>query len=133
MSGYIYIIKLREHIKTNESIYKIGRTKDINKRFPQYPKGSLLIYCIYTQNIIETESIIIKDLQDYNCNEYGKEYFNCNLTNIKRIIDKHTNITDSITYKFDDKINVTKEKGKIIIDIPINNKLYESIDIEKIS
>lgn len=43
-NGYLYIIKEREFIKTNEEIYKIGCTNDIIRRFKQYPKNSIIIY-----------------------------------------------------------------------------------------
>ena len=41
---YIYLLQEREFIKTKEPIYKIGKTKQVNnKRFGQYPKGSVLL------------------------------------------------------------------------------------------
>ena len=41
---YIYLIKEREFIKTNENIFKIGRSNQNNdKRIKQYPTDSKLI------------------------------------------------------------------------------------------
>lgn len=46
IEGWIYIIKEREFIKTNESIYKIGCTNNIIRRYKQYPKYFKIIYVI---------------------------------------------------------------------------------------
>lgn len=53
--GYLYIIKEREFIKLNENIYKIGRTKDIIKRYKQYPKNSIIIYSVMLKKYHELE------------------------------------------------------------------------------
>jgi hypothetical protein len=130
MSGYIYIVKLREHVKTGEKIYKIGRTKDINRRFPQYPKGSHLIYCIYTEDVICKESEILQNLNEFICKEYGNEYFSCNLTYIKNIIDNSIILTDIIVKDTIENINIIKEENEIIINI--KDKYTENnIDIIK--
>jgi len=44
---YIYLIREREFIKTNEPIYKIGKTKQpcLNRLY-NYPKGTALIFQI---------------------------------------------------------------------------------------
>ena len=42
---YIYLIYLREFINSNQDIYKIGKTKQLNNnRFKQYPKGTIILY-----------------------------------------------------------------------------------------
>lgn len=43
--NYVYLLQEREFIKTNENIYKVGRTKKENyQRFNQYPKSSILLF-----------------------------------------------------------------------------------------
>jgi hypothetical protein len=75
---YIYLIQEREFIKTNESIYKIGRTKaEHNKRASQYPKGSVLIFQQICKHSLKTENAIIKEFKkSFNQRkDIGKEYF----------------------------------------------------------
>ena len=60
MSQYIYLLQEREFIKTNENIYKIGKSKQDNlKRFHQYPKGSILLFQIICNNCDIVEKQII--------------------------------------------------------------------------
>ncbi len=131
MSGYIYIIKLREHIKNGENIYKVGRTKNIYKRFTQYPKGSHLIYCIYTEDVISKETEILQNLNEFICKEYGNEYFKCNLVYIKNIIDNCIILTDVISNDTSEIINVIKEGNEFIIDIKNDYIKHDNIDITK--
>lgn len=75
---YLYLIKEREFIKTNENIYKIGKTKQKNnKRFYSYPKGSILILQVYSDEIdkIERKLITLFKKQFKHAKSYGKEYF----------------------------------------------------------
>ena len=58
--SYLYLLQTRESIKLNESIYKIGQTKQEGlKRFTQYPTGSELILHVKCDNCVEKEKIII--------------------------------------------------------------------------
>lgn len=85
---YIYIIHVREFIRTKESIYKIGKTTQKNfNRFLQYPKGSKLLFYM---NCIDCHKLEyeIKKLFKKNYklkSEYGNEYFEGNYLNM--IID----------------------------------------------
>ena len=57
----IYLIKLREHVKSNENIYKIGKTKQPDvKRYNGYPKGSILLYHVICNDCNNCEKEIIK-------------------------------------------------------------------------
>lgn len=80
--GYLYIIKEREFYKNKESVYKIGCTSDIIRRFKQYPKNSILIYSILNENYREIEKKWLKQLNNnkkiIKRNDIGKEYFECN-------------------------------------------------------
>lgn len=56
---YVYLLQEREFIKTEENIYKIGRTKKPNyERFKQYPNGSLLL----SQNICHDSTTLEKTI-----------------------------------------------------------------------
>ena len=60
-SQYIYLLQEREFIKTKETIYKIGKTKQVNNnRIAQYPKGSVLLFQIICSNCDKIECKIIK-------------------------------------------------------------------------
>ncbi len=91
MTHYIYLIHLREFIKTNENIYKIGKTKqENNKRFNQYPKGSKILIYIICDNCDALEKDIIKIFKNkYNHRkDIGTEYFEGNFEDmIKDIYD----------------------------------------------
>lgn len=82
--NYIYIIQIREHLNTN--IYKIGKTKQDNlKRFKQYPKGSKFIsqYDCFDCDIVERNIITMFKNKYVQRTEYGVEYFEGNLTDMK--------------------------------------------------
>jgi hypothetical protein len=79
MREYIYLVQEREFIKTNEEIYKIGKSKQENlKRFNSYPKGSELLFQCVCNNCNKIENILIKlfkkkyELQKNIGNEYFK-------------------------------------------------------------
>ena len=40
MSEGVYLIHPREFIKTNENVYKLGRSIHLDNRVKQYPNGS---------------------------------------------------------------------------------------------
>jgi T5orf172 domain len=61
--GYLYIIHIREHIRFNENIYKIGCTKDITQRLRQYPKGSKLLFTTIAYNFRNVEILWINQLK----------------------------------------------------------------------
>ncbi len=93
--GYLYIIKEREFYNKNESVYKIGCTTDIIRRFKQYPKNSILIYSIFNENHREVEKKWLKQLNNNSKikkrKDIGREYFECNYT---LLIDELRNIID---------------------------------------
>ncbi len=78
MTEYIYLCQLREHIKTNENIYKLGKTKQENlKRFKSYPNGTILICqfkCINCDLIEKKLLILFKEKYELQ-KDIGNEYF----------------------------------------------------------
>jgi len=77
--GHIYIVKEREFIKTNENIFKIGRSKNIVNRMPSYPKDSRIYSIIYTPNVNEFEKTMIERFDNLfvNRTDIGREYYEC--------------------------------------------------------
>lgn len=84
----------------NESIYKIGRTIDIIKRYKQYPKESILIYCIINENYYEMEKKWINRLNNNiklkKRDDIGREYFegdyNLIINDLIKLIDENEEI-----------------------------------------
>ena len=79
MNNYIYLLKEREFIKTNENIYKVGKTtQDNDNRIKQYPKGSkLLLLCDCINNCSQIEHTIIQLFKSkyIQRKDIGNEYF----------------------------------------------------------
>lgn len=75
--GHIYLIREREFIKTNENVYKIGKSTNVTVRLMKYPKGSEIILIMECMNIHKCERDIINKFN----NEYeprkdiGNEYY----------------------------------------------------------
>jgi hypothetical protein len=89
MSGYIYLIQLREFINSNQSIYKIGKTGDtccrkINKRFSAYPKDSVVKIIIQVNDMDTTENNLIQKFGELFEKQpsIGPETFKGNLHNM---------------------------------------------------
>jgi len=128
-TNYIYLVKEREFIKTNENIYKIGRSKQENtKRFLQYPKGSELIIQARCIDCIKTEKILIELFKKefIHRRDIGNEYFEGN--DIKMQIMIHDLLFNS--FKNINKIenNFIKKESTIekVIEIkPIVINKYE--------
>jgi hypothetical protein len=77
-SEYIYLLQEREFIKTNEPIYKIGKTKqECLKRIINYPNGTKLIIQIECNDCDTYEKLLItKFKKDFiHKNDIGNEYF----------------------------------------------------------
>lgn len=86
---YIYLLQEREFIKTNENIYKIGKTKQEHlKRFKQYPKGSRLLLQIICSNCDALELQLIKKFKQkfIHRGDIGAEYFEGDCVQMLQII-----------------------------------------------
>lgn len=78
--GFLYMLREREFLKTNEQVYKVGKTtQQIHKRMGNYPKNSELILAIKFQNCHQSELELLKLMR---CTEtikqrkdIGNEYF----------------------------------------------------------
>ena len=77
--GYIYLLREREFLKTNEEIYKIGKTINIKNRMPSYPKDSRLYLCFYCPSDIDAVEKHLISVLERSClrkrTDIGSEYF----------------------------------------------------------
>jgi hypothetical protein len=96
----IYIIKLSEHIRCGDNIYKIGiTTRGSENRLKGYPKNSELLFKISVDNLKLCEKDVLKECRNnknlISCNRYhpekfkqlGNEYFEGDYELIKKIIE----------------------------------------------
>lgn len=78
---YIYLLREREFIKTDENIYKIGKTTAPNlTRLSQYPNGSVLMFQMYCTNCHKIEKLLIHKFRAkyIHKSDIGHEYFQGN-------------------------------------------------------
>jgi len=76
--NYIYLLQEREFIKTNENIFKIGKTKQENlKRLGSYPIGSQLLFQMicYDCDTIVKQLLLIFNEKYISQRDIGYEYF----------------------------------------------------------
>jgi hypothetical protein len=78
--GYIYLIREREFVRLGESVYKIGRSKNFEKRFESYPKNSEILCCTFTKDQFRAERTLIHlfDSLFTQRSDFGREYFEGN-------------------------------------------------------
>ena len=98
--NYVYIIKEREFIKTNENIYKIGETKKGHyKRFDQYPKGSVVMALIKVPNSISYENKIKTEFNKAfkRRKDIGHEYYE---VDFQRMYKKMVKIVFELNKKY---------------------------------
>ena len=87
---YIYIIHCAQHINTN--IYKVGCTKDILRRYSDYPNGSKILLTLSCDNskLMETKILnyLKKSANYFHYIPAGNEYFQCDIKILKSDIQK---------------------------------------------
>ena len=102
MTNYIYLLQVREFIKSKENIYKVGMTKKENhERFNQYPKGSVLLFQMICNDCKNIERIVNKKFKETfkQRKDIGNEYYEgC-----------YKNMIDVIYLTIKDEINIHKE------------------------
>jgi hypothetical protein len=78
---YVYLLKEREFVRTNENVYKIGKSTQANlSRFSQYPNGSILYFQMICKDCSKIERNIINSFRSryINRTDIGNEYFEGN-------------------------------------------------------
>lgn len=94
-AGYIYVIRA-DPVK--DSVYKIGRTQNLNQRLATYSTGKLdgvdIVYKFRTDNHKKTEACVKLLLKEHQLRKY-KEVYQANIDMIKEIINK---CDDAVAY-----------------------------------
>jgi hypothetical protein len=74
---WLYMIQGRDHRRQHESIYRIGRTNDLNRRINEYHPYSQIIDVFKVDNNKKCEREFIKEFKsDFELrNDIGREYF----------------------------------------------------------
>jgi hypothetical protein len=136
--GIIYLIKLREFIKTDENIYKVGRSgRDGIERIKEYPKDSKLYLLRNIINGLEKpiETHILREFKSnfIHRTDIGSEYFEGDpdkmIIHINKIIETNQELATEIveyenTIKFICTINKffrQKPENKNVIITDINS------------
>lgn len=101
MNGWIYLFYLREFLQQNLPIYKIGQTTDITARIKQYPKGTIIVYACYNDDVVTTENKIIKNfcVNFEQCIGLGREYFRGDLREMVSMIHTLTQLKQKYVIK----------------------------------
>lgn len=82
---YLYIVQTPEFIKTNEKVYKFGKTKQaLHKRMEGYPINTMLYMSIIMDNVDyhETEMLRLFRSKYIQRKDAGDEYFECDVTDM---------------------------------------------------
>ena len=74
MSGYVYIIQLKEFVESNKNIYKIGRTNSEDYEFEGGSEIKLYMSCKNSVLLKRALHKVFK-LNFNQCVEYGLDYF----------------------------------------------------------
>ena len=88
--GFLYLLQVRESIRMNDNVFKVGKCENIVKRFKQYPKGSKLLKYIQVPNRHISEGLLLKIMGDtYEvAKSYGNEYFHGDLNEILKTFEE---------------------------------------------
>ena len=107
MSGTIYVVWEREFFNKHEAVYKIGRTKNIVKRFSHYPKGSQLLCVALSDNYKQVENDLIHkfNIKFKARPDIGREYFEGDIYEIIDNISSYVKNINNSNLSFLDKIN----------------------------
>ena len=118
MSDYscVYLVKEREFTKTNENIIKVGYSNQEHlKRFKQYPKDSILLCQVFTENGKLCESKILDEfkIQFKHRKDIGNEYFEGDYNLMRKLIIEIVDKVESDNKNFNkDIINELENKIK---------------------
>ena len=137
---FIYLIKEKQDIDMNESIFKIGKsTQENTRRVKSYPSGSHLLLQVTCKDCHTMESFLIQEFKKLFILERGREYFKGDLFKmINLIFSLYVNSKDDyINYSFNNKDNIldeyhrelSSEKNKYKhLEIKYNSYKCETID-----
>lgn len=124
--GHLYLLREREFINSNESVYKIGKSENISTRLKKYPKGSELIIIMKSNNVHEDEKQLIEvfDKNYNNRKDIGREYYE---GNVEDMIELFTS-TILAGYKNPNKLINDDVKLEDEIRNILHQNEYESVE-----
>jgi hypothetical protein len=81
---YLYVIVLREFVRSGEQVFKAGRSYDPAKRLKQYAKGSVLLATVQVKDDVLAERHLLKvmDAAHERCPDIGREYYRGDYTSV---------------------------------------------------
>jgi hypothetical protein len=133
---YIYLIKEREFIKTEEEIYKIGRSSQYNaKRINQYPNGSIILLIIFCGNSGEIEKCLIIEFKKLfkQRRDIGLEYFEGCFLKMRDVITENVKKLDNITIdKFKKETHYELNKRIENIESLISERKKRNSELEQL-
>lgn len=126
MTEYIYLLQTREFIKTNENIYKIGKTKQKNlKRICNYDNGTILICqfkCIDCDKLEKSLIALFRDKYELQ-KDIGNEYFKGNCHDMRD--DIYNYIKNENIIKDDEECSIKDDHENIYDYYPNEEQLNE--------
>lgn len=96
--NYIYLLQEREFVNSNQTIYKIGKSKqENNKRMNQYPKCSKLLFQIECNDCDLLETQLIAEFKNTYVQraDIGTEYFEGDKESMMNMIFEYRKNIDS--------------------------------------
>jgi hypothetical protein len=104
--GIIYAFRVTD--KENDSLYKIGRTKNLKQRMNQHNSSNAdnidMLYTFEVDDVISIEKCMKLVMKEYQYRKY-KEVYQVNINIIKKVIKD----CKKVVYKYK-KDNITKEQ-----------------------
>lgn len=129
---YIYLLQEREFIRINEQTYKVGRTSQpFPKRFNGYPKDSELFMMERVFDCVTAETLIINKFKGKfkQMSQYGKEYFNGDVDEMKQIIHETiSEMTNIVKNKSKSVKNEPEEITGVDLDVDIDIEVDDSTE-----
>jgi hypothetical protein len=126
MSEGVYLIHPREFIKTNENVYKLGRSLHLDIRVKQYPNGSNTLLMLNCNNSIVCEKYLINLFKTKFIQKtyYGTEYFEGD----KKIMIKEIINYINIVYDEEDAADFEIVKNSEKVEKIKNSKKVEKVE-----
>lgn len=92
--GFIYVLIEREFVRSGENVVKVGRTRNMMKRLNQYPKGSKLLFCMYCDTLVSTETELLRllDTAFVRRSDMGRERFQGDINAIVSFVNSFVNL-----------------------------------------
>ncbi len=126
---YIYIIREREHVRSQEQIYKIGKTvQESAKRIKSYPKDSEGIVIEQVSNATQAEKQIIKEFKKKFTHrpDIGNEYFEGDRQTMKNVFRE---ICDNFFNDDQNQEEHTSESSSLSGDLSPEEEMQAEIDV----